>query len=164
MTVADLLSATAHEALGSLGQTGTAPTQIAVGTDVTPIADVVEAIDTLGERYLRRVFTELEREGLGDCRSPAAAQSLAARFAAKEAVLKLLEPAAGEARPEWRSIEVERRPSGACRVALHHRARDLAEARGISEISLSMSHDGGLAIAVAIAVPIVHAGKDTRGV
>ncbi|GGL12561.1 phosphopantetheinyl transferase (holo-ACP synthase) [Curtobacterium luteum] len=62
-------------------------TVIRTGTDLTAVDDVVRGIATHGERYLARIFTDRERADSGD--DP---ERLAARFAGKEAVVKLLRP------------------------------------------------------------------------
>ena len=61
---------------------------IRTGTDLAAVEDVVDAVAAHGERYLDRVFTVRERADTGD--DP---ERLAARFAGKEAVVKLLRPA-----------------------------------------------------------------------
>jgi holo-[acyl-carrier protein] synthase len=118
-----------------------------VGVDLAAVADVAGAVESHGDRYLRRVYTDHE---LASCRTHLGLshESLAARFAAKEAVLKLLEPVG--VRPPWRDIEVRRADNGACRVELHRAARRLAAAQGIEGISLSLSHEAGMAVAVAV--------------
>lgn len=119
---------------------------VRVGVDLMAIDDVRDAVDRLGERYLTRLFTRHEQ---ACCQGPdgVVAESLAARFAAKEAVLKLLRPP--EVRPHWRDIEVRRNADGSCGVRLHGDAADLAAERGVTHIGLSLSHEAGLAVAVA---------------
>jgi holo-[acyl-carrier protein] synthase len=119
---------------------------VKVGVDVTSIAEVADAVATFGDRYLRRLFTAQE---IDSCGAPSRAESLAARFAAKEAVLKVLEPTG--ARPPWRDIEVVRGGSGACRIRLHRRAASLAADRGVGAMSVSLSHEAGVAVAVVAA-------------
>lgn len=122
---------------------------ISVGVDLTSVAQVRDALATFGDRYARRVYTDhelassLRATGL----SP---ESLAARFAAKEATLKVLEPTG--TKPQWRDIEVQRAPHGACRIALHRRAAALAAARGLGPMSVSLSHEADLAVAVVAAM------------
>jgi len=118
-----------------------------LGADVVEIAQVARSIATFGQRYLRRVFTDRE---LAYCtaegRDPA--PHLAARFAAKEAACKALR--VGDARLDWRWIEVVRRPDGACRLVLHREMRALARRRGAHTLRVTMSHDGAYAIAVVL--------------
>jgi len=121
--------------------------EMAVGVDLVDIAEVARSVKNLGDRYLRRVFTDHE---IACCQGPAgvAAASLAARFAAKEATLKILAPE--DARPDWRSIEVVRLPSGVCRLRLRGAAARLAVERGLGPFALSMTHEAGLAAAVVV--------------
>lgn len=121
---------------------------VEVGVDLTSVAEVASAVDRLGERYLRRLFTDEELASCGGVERPRV-ESLAARFAAKEAALKVLRP--DGSRPEWRDIEVVRSPDGSCDVRLHGVAAALAERRRVERLSLSMSHEAGLAVAVVAA-------------
>jgi phosphopantetheine--protein transferase-like protein len=119
-----------------------------VGVDLVDIAQVGQAVATFGPRYLTRVYTphELTCAARG---TEFDHSSLAARFSAKEAVVKVLRPSA--ARPPWRSIEVRRLPSGACDVALSDSAASLADGEGITSMALSMTHEGPMAASVVVA-------------
>lgn len=120
---------------------------LSVGVDLVDIAEVARSVKHFGDRYLRRVFTEHE---IACCQGPpdVAAASLAARFAAKEATLKILRPE--DALSDWRSIEVVRLPSGACKLRLRGAAARLAVERGLGPFALSMTHEAGLAAAVVV--------------
>lgn len=96
---------------------------------------------------LARCFTPQEILDAGDGAGRLA--SLAARFAAKEAVFKALGGAAGIAHTD---IEVIRSTSGAPEVRLHGAAATLAKAVGADHIRLSLTHSGAAAAAVALAV------------
>jgi holo-[acyl-carrier protein] synthase len=126
----------------------TMETGMRVGVDVTNVADVAESLQRFGDRYRHRLFTEHE---LASCpgEPDLAAASLAARFAAKEAALKVLRPSG--ARPAWRSIEVRRHQDGWCDLQLHGEAARLADAEGISDLAVSLTHDAGIAAAVVVA-------------
>lgn len=127
-----------------------APGGIRVGVDLVLVAEVRAALARHGTRYACRLFSEAEIEC---CRAPAglSAERLAARFAAKEAAMKVLEPIEAEGLvPDLRSIEVRRRPSGACELALHDEAAALAERRGIAGLALSVVHEGEYAAAVVV--------------
>jgi holo-[acyl-carrier protein] synthase len=131
---------------------------IRVGIDVVAVAEVAESLDLLGQRYLGRVFSPHE---LACCRNAAVegaylAESLAARFAAKEAVVKVLRPA--DARPEWRTIEVRRAKEGWCEVRLTGSAAALAAEAGITDVAVSLTHER--AVAAAVAVGSCRAGDD----
>jgi len=119
-----------------------------VGIDLVSVESVRESIDKHGDRYLKRIYTEGE---LSDCHTPqgVVAERLAARFAAKEATLKVLRPV-DEAIP-WHTIEVVRHDAGWVEVELSGRAADLAVEAGLSDFALSISHEAGYASAIVIA-------------
>lgn len=119
---------------------------VLIGCDIHPVFNVVESIDIFGERYLERVFTPAERAACGE-----APERLAARYAAKESVLKLLKVPADVAVP-WTDIEVGADPNGAPSVILHGEAARIAAELGVTLIELTLSHDGGMAMAVAAAL------------
>lgn len=119
---------------------------VRIGCDVHTVSQTVASIELFGERYLRRVFTPDE---LAQCAGDV--DRLTGRFAAKEAVLKVLQPEPDDAVP-WSSIEVRTASTGVPYVVLDGLARELAARRGIQRIDISMSHDGGLGMAVAAAV------------
>ncbi len=121
-----------------------------VGIDLAAIDQVAESIDRFGDRYLSRIYTDDERADCGtQGHETTAAASLAARFAAKEAVTKVLRPPA--AHPGWRSIEVRRSSRGWCEIHLHGAAARLADAQGLGPWSVSLTHEGNMAAAVVAA-------------
>jgi holo-[acyl-carrier protein] synthase len=122
-------------------------TAIVVGTDLVQVSEVSKAMERFGERYLRRLFTEAE---LSYCLESVeiAPSRLAARFAAKEAALKVLRLT--DQSFSWRSIEVARYPGGWCYLVLHGPMRTLASQAGFVAFSLSMSHEGAYAQAVVV--------------
>ena len=126
-----------------------------VGIDLVSVGDVEASLARHGEHYLRRVYTGRE---VDDCRDAdgVAAERLAARFAAKEAAMKALR-VRDEAIP-WNSIEVRRDPAGWTELVLHDAAAELASARGIAELAVSLTHEAGYASAVVIA----ESGADSR--
>lgn len=118
-----------------------------VGFDVQSVDEVDVALRRFGDRYRRRLFTDFERSA---CRSEASeASALAVRFAAKEAVLKILDTR--QSVPPWRDIEVRSTPQGAETITLHDAAADLACQQGIDDFCVSLSQTGGLAMAAVIA-------------
>ncbi len=127
---------------------GAAPGGLRVGVDLVEVADVASSLERFGPRYLSRLFTQAE---LASCRAGDgyAVDSLAARFAAKEAAVKVLEPSG--ARPAWRSIEIRRAKGGACTLALHGQAAQLARAAGLEAFAVSLTHEGPFAAAVVVA-------------
>jgi holo-[acyl-carrier protein] synthase len=147
------------EALGQLpagGCRGDRPPTIRVGVDLVAVADVMESVERFGDRYIQRIFTSHE---IACCRSdlsprdPAlrySFESLAARFAAKEATVKVLRPVGP--RPEWRSIEVFRTEGGWCEIRLRGRASALADRAGIDRWAVSLTHEAAMAAAVVVGV------------
>ena len=125
------------------------------GIDLIELDRFTAAVAQHGERFLARVFTEAEREACGG-----RTQSLAARFAAKEAVAKLLGVGirglgAGERGASalgWHEIEVLRDQAGRPTVCLRGRAAERAATLGAGEIALSLSHTRGCAVASAVAM------------
>jgi holo-[acyl-carrier protein] synthase len=120
---------------------------VLIGIDIQPIDQVEDSLRIFGSRYRHLLFTDGELESCGD--NLATASSLAARFAAKEAVLKILDTQ--ETMPPWRSIEVKRSPRGRPEIVLHGVAANLARQQGIGDISVSLSHGGGIATAAVVA-------------
>jgi holo-[acyl-carrier protein] synthase len=120
--------------------------RVRVGCDVIDVEDVQNSLDAFGDRYLRKVFTKRE---IDDCRGRNRAQGLAARFAAKEAVIKAFaEP--GSPFP-LREIEVTR--DGPLPVLrLHGAMADRARRQGWVSSSLSLSHADCHAMAVVVVV------------
>jgi len=103
------------------------------------------AVERWGERFLRRVYTG---EELAYCRGRP--PQLAARFAAKEAVMKAL--GTGTRGIGWKEVEVCKEASGAPTVRLHGRARSRARSLGTGLFSISLSHSRKYAVAFVIAV------------
>jgi holo-[acyl-carrier protein] synthase len=116
-----------------------------LGTDIIELKRIEHAIERWGERFLRRVYTEKEIE-----RYRGRLPSLAARFAAKEAVIKALQPRDGYI--FWRDMEVLTEPGGKPYLNLYGRARSRAEALGIKEIEISLSHSREYALALVLGV------------
>jgi len=111
---------------------------IGVGIDVVDIERFVESLErTPGLR--ERLFTPAEAS-----RPPA---SLAARFAAKEAIAKALGAPVGLA---WHDAEVVSESSGRPQLDLRGTVRASCDALGVTEVHLSLSHDAGIASAVVI--------------
>lgn len=115
--------------------------------DIQEVDEVRESIETFGDRYVRRVYTSCE---IDDCSATAGgpARALASRFAAKEAVFKILKE--GDVVATWKDIEV-RLESGWPVISLSGAAAQLAAEQGIATISLSLSQGGGAAAAVVVA-------------
>lgn len=119
-----------------------------IGLDVQSIAEVRDSIAEFGDLYTQRVYTSHEIESsAGD--DSTRASSLAGRFAAKEAVLKVLD--IEDQVPPMRSIEIWRVDDCRPTVRLNGLAAELARQQGIDQFSLSLSHSGGVATAAVIA-------------
>ena len=117
---------------------------VRVGIDLVAVESVAEAVRMHGDRYLTRIFTAGE---LADCGGDP--QRLAARFAAKEATLKVLRPADSDSVP-WSSIEVVRNPAGWVDLSLSGPAEALAAVTGITGFAVSLTHEGAYASAVVV--------------
>lgn len=116
-----------------------------IGVDIIEIGRIKEAVNHWGERFLRRIYTEAELAAYRHKPS-----SLAARFACKEAVMKLL--GTGRNGVYWREVETLSHPSGKPLVNLYGRAQNKADELGIEEIAVSLSHSKEHAIAYVSAV------------
>ena len=123
-------------------------TVAAHGIDMVDCKRLGEMIDRYGDRFLKRVFTPTE---LSYCQArKRQVEHFAGRFAAKEAVMKVLGtgPRHGI---NWTDIEIVNEPSGRPRVILAGRCRCVAEEKNIAEIFISISHIATHAIASAVA-------------
>lgn len=114
------------------------------GIDIIEIHRIQAALDRHGERFLKRIFTELE---VFECRGRA--DALAVRFAAKEAASKALGTGIGPI--SWRDIETLHKWSGEPYLVLHGAAEQIARKTGLTDwaVSLSHSHDNAVAVVVA---------------
>lgn len=117
-----------------------------VGVDMIEIVRICETVERFGARFLDRVFTPQEQAYCGDKTT-----SLAARWAAKEAVAKALGCGIGDV--AWIEIEVLLDGSGAPQLRLSGAARRLAEECGLSQWSLSLSHSRSHAVAFVVGYP-----------
>ncbi|HEY4369595.1 MAG TPA: holo-ACP synthase [Steroidobacteraceae bacterium] len=121
---------------------------IRVGIDIVRVSHIADSIERFGQRFLRRIYTA-EELAYADTSPALRIERLAARFAAKEAALKALRLA--DTGVGWTDLEVHRAPSGDCELRLHRSARTAVLNDGISEIALSLSHEGDYATAIVMA-------------
>jgi holo-[acyl-carrier protein] synthase len=121
---------------------------VGIGIDVVEIARIRRLRERWQDRFLQRVFTEAELAYALRRHDPA--QHLAARFAAKEATLKALGTGLSMG-VRWREMEVRRPRGQAPCLMLSGRTAELADARGIRRLHVSLSHDAGLAVAQVLA-------------
>ncbi len=116
----------------------------AVGIDIVELQRVAAALERHGPRFIDRLFTPIEA---AICRGRP--REFAARFAAKEAVMKAL--GTGARGVAWREIEVLLNRRGKPLVYLHGRAQQRAKEIGLDGLDLSMSHSRQYAIAFVVA-------------
>jgi holo-[acyl-carrier protein] synthase len=142
------------------------PEQYRVGIDLVEVTQVDASVARFGDRYLRRLFTPHELACARRGRS-FDAPTLAARFAAKEATIKVLRPTG--AHPAWTAIELRRLPSGACEIALTGTAAAMAQSAGITAMAVSVTHEASMAASVVVATcqpsapaPAARPGPDGR--
>ncbi len=123
---------------------------VGTGIDVAEIERMRRALGaSYGARLRARLFSEREQRYC-ESRGRGRVQSYAGRFAAKEAVMKALGVGWG-GQAAWREIEIVREPGGRPRLELSGRARATAERLGVARWSISITHSGGLALALAVA-------------
>ncbi|GAA3930334.1 holo-ACP synthase [Microbacterium soli] len=112
---------------------------IGTGIDLVDIARFERSIART-PRLLERLFTPAEQR--------LRPRSLAARYAAKEALIKAL---GGSDGVYWSEIEIASEPSGRPRFALTGSTAAVVEERGITDVHLTLTHDAGLAAAFVVA-------------
>jgi len=117
-----------------------------IGLDLVSVEAVEQSIAVHGDRYLIRTFTDDELRECGG-----RPDRLAARFAAKEAVMKALDR--GDEPLPWTSIATRRDATGRPTVVLTGAAAELAARRGLAIFELSLTHDAGYGAAVVLALP-----------
>ncbi len=118
---------------------------VAVGIDVIEIARIQRAVDDFGHRFLRRVYTDREREHYSERVS-----ELAARFAAKEATSKAL--GTGIRGIRWREMEILSNRRGKPVLILHGGAADRAGQLGLVAFDVSLTHSKTDALAFVVAL------------
>jgi holo-[acyl-carrier protein] synthase len=113
------------------------------GIDLIEIGRIQQSLDRYGQRFLRRVYTPAEQAYC--LRKRKAAESLAARFAAKEAGAKALGTGISQG-VNWLEIEVGREPGGRPTLRFHGRAAERAARLGVVHAALSITHTAELAM------------------
>ena len=119
--------------------------KLATGVDLIEIARIEEVLTRHGKHYLERIYTPAELEQCGK-----RAESLAGRFAAKEAVAKALGSGIGDV--TWKEIEVLGDENNAPVLTLHGAALKKANALGLSTWSVSISHSQSHSLALVVAI------------
>jgi holo-[acyl-carrier protein] synthase len=120
---------------------------VGLGVDMEEVSRIREVIGRHGRIFLDRVFTSSEVAYCERHRDPA--ERYAARFAAKEAMMKALGTGWSKG-VRWRDIEVTRKPGGRPTIVLHGVAREHADRMGARHINVSLSHSGNFALAEVI--------------
>ncbi len=116
-----------------------------LGIDIIKVDRIRDALARHGDRFPRRILTDAE---YGYVRNRP--ENLAGRWAAKEAVSKVL--GLGVRGVGWREIEVVRLPTGQPTVRLHARAKGRADQLGMERIAVSISHEREYAVAIAFGI------------
>jgi holo-[acyl-carrier protein] synthase len=117
------------------------------GIDMVEIARIQQSVERFGQRFLDRVYTAAEQAYC--LRKRKSAESLAARFAAKEAGAKAL--GTGISRGvNWLEIEVVREPGGRPALRLHGRAAEIAGKLKVAHAALSITHTADLSMASVV--------------
>lgn len=117
------------------------------GIDLVEIARIQQSVERFGQRFLDRIFTTGEQAY--SLRKRNAAESLAARFAAKEASAKAL--GTGISRGvNWLEIEVIREAGGRPSIRFHGRAAEIASRLGVAHTALSLTHTATLSMASVV--------------
>jgi holo-[acyl-carrier protein] synthase len=126
---------------------------VSVGIDVVLVDRFARALERTPLLF-ERLFTESERiTQSGNRRAP---ESLAARFAAKEAVAKALGAPTGL---HWHDCEIVTDPDGRPWLTVSGTVAEVAARRGINRWHLSLSHDGGIASAMVVGERSTDAGS-----
>ena len=116
-----------------------------LGIDIIEVERIRSALARFGSRFTRRILTEAEAAYVRD-----RPETLAGRWAAKEAVSKVL--GLGVRGVGWREIEIVRLPTGQPTVRLHDRAKRRADQLGMARIAVSISHEKQYAVAIAFGI------------
>jgi holo-[acyl-carrier protein] synthase len=129
---------------------------VAHGIDLVDFPRIEEMINRHGERFINRVFTAAEQAYAEANKN--GTEKLAGRFAAKEAVLKLM-GTGWRGKIAWTDIEIVNNPTGQPEVTLSGEVEKIANKLGIKQISVSITHTANFAIASAVAIAKSHEGK-----
>ena len=126
---------------------------VAHGIDLVDCPRIEQMVQRHGERFLKRVFTDTERAYAKANRNEI--EKLAGRFAAKEAILKLM-GTGWRGKIAWTDIEVVNNAAGQPEVTLSGEVKAIAAELGITHISISITHTANFAIASAVALAQSH--------
>ena len=120
---------------------------VGMGIDVAEVKRIGKVVESQGERFVKRVYTEAEAAYCQQFKNKY--ERYAGRFAAKEAAMKAL--GTGWSRGvKWVDVEVLRQRGGRPTLQLHGQARKIADSLGVKNIALSITHTAEQAFAVVI--------------
>jgi len=122
---------------------------VAHGIDLVDCPRIEEMVARHGERFIQRVFTAAEQAYAESNKNKI--EKLAGRFAAKEAILKLV-GTGWRGKIAWTDIEIINNSSGQPEVTLGGEVENIADKLGIKHISVSITHTANFAIASAVAL------------
>lgn len=122
---------------------------VAHGIDLVDCPRIEEMVERHGERFINRVFTAAEQAYAKANKNKT--EKLAGRFAAKEAILKLM-GTGWRGKIAWTDIEVVNNAVGQPEVTLSGEVEKLADKLGIKHISVSITHTANFVIASAVAL------------
>jgi holo-[acyl-carrier protein] synthase len=122
---------------------------VAHGIDLVDCPRIEQMIQRHGERFIKRVFTDAEQSYAEKNKNEV--EKLAGRFAAKEAILKLM-GTGWRGRIAWTDIEIINNAAGQPEVTLDGEVRKIADRLGIKHVSVSITHTANFAIASAVAL------------
>ena len=122
---------------------------VAHGIDLVDCPRIEQMIQRHGERFIKRVFTATEQAYAEANKNEV--EKLAGRFAAKEAILKLV-GTGWRGKIAWTDIEIINNAAGQPEVTLGGEVRKIADKLGIKHISVSITHTANFAIASAVAL------------
>ena len=120
---------------------------LGTGVDLAEVARIRASIERYGDRFTRRVFTDLEIAYVE--RKANKYERYAARFAAKEAGMKAI-GTGWSSGVNWKDLEVANLPSGRPTLALHHAAGEIAARLGVKAVHLSLTHTKEQAMAYVV--------------
>jgi len=129
---------------------------VAHGIDLVDFPRIEEMVNRHGERFLDKVFTATEQAYAEANKN--GIEKLAGRFAAKEAILKLM-GTGWRGKIAWTDIEIVNNPAGQPKVTLCGEVKKIADKLGIKHISISITHTANFAIASAVALVQSNEGK-----
>lgn len=120
---------------------------IGIGTDIVSIQRIEKAVERFEEKFINKIFTDGEMFYCNGKKEKA--PYLAARFAAKESVMKALGTGISKG-IGFKDIEVARTQGKRPDIILHGKGKEMAESLGVKDIHLSISHDAGFAVAFVV--------------